>query len=103
MRDVFNVLGPIRGSGYNSVLKLIQIMHDKKYVRRDDSVRPQIYHAVIGEVQTKRLLLKDLLHRVFGDDAAAMMGHILALRKATPSQLAQIRKELDGAGRGKGK
>src|SRR5688572_16749171 len=36
VRQVYNELKLIRGSGYNSVLKLMQIMHDKELIRRDD-------------------------------------------------------------------
>src|SRR5215213_4239910 len=65
VRELYNELKKIRGSGYNSVLKLVQIMHDKGYVRRDDTVRPQIYYAVLTKQGTHRLLLKDLMDRVF--------------------------------------
>ena len=102
VRELFNELKKIRGSGYNSVLKLVQIMHDKGYVRRDDSVRPQIYYPVLTRHNTHRLLLRDLMDRVFGGSNAEMIGHLLALKKATPQQMAEIRAQLDAAGKGRG-
>ena len=102
VREVFNVVKKIRGSGYNSTLKLMQIMHDKGYVKRDDSVRPQIYTAVLTKQGTHRLLLKDLMDRVFGGSNAEMIGHLLALKKASPQQLTEIRQQLESAGKGRG-
>ena len=94
VRELYNELKKIRGSGYNSVLKLVQIMHDKGYVRRDDTVRPQIYYAVLTKQGTHRLLLKDLMDRVFGGSNADMIKHLLQLNKATPQQIAEIKAQL---------
>ena len=102
VRELYNELKKIRGSGYNSVLKLVQIMHDKGYVKRDDTRRPQVYYAVLTRHGTHRLLLKDLLDRVFNGSNSEMIGHLLALKKATPQQMAELRSQLEGAGKGRG-
>jgi BlaI family transcriptional regulator, penicillinase repressor len=102
VRELYNELKKIRGSGYNSVLKLVQIMHDKGYVKRDDAVRPQIYYPVLTRHGTHRLLLKDLMDRVFGGSNAEMIGHLLALKKATPQQLAELKAQLEGGGKNRG-
>ena len=94
VRELYNELKKIRGSGYNSVLKLVQIMHDKGYVRRDDTVRPQIYYAVLTKQGTHRLLLKDLMDRVFGGSNADMIKILMQLKKPTPQQVAEIRAQL---------
>ena len=102
VRELYNELKKIRGSGYNSVLKLVQIMHDKGYVKRDDTRRPQVYYAVLTRHGTHRLLLKDLLDRVFNGSNSEMIRHLLALKKATPQQMAELRSQLEGAGKGRG-
>ena len=101
VRELYNELHPIRGSGYNSVLKLVQIMHDKGYVRRDDTVRPQIYYAVLTKQGTHRLLLKDLMDRVFGGSNADMIKQLLQIKKATPQVAAEIRGHMEMAGKGR--
>ena len=102
MRELYNELKKIRGSGYNSVLKLVQIMHAKGYVKRDDSKRPQVYYAVLTRHGTERLLLKDLMDRVFHGTNVDMIGHLLALKKATPQQLTALRSQLEGSGKSRG-
>ena len=102
VREVHNVLKKIRGSGYNSTLKLMQIMHEKEYVKRDDSRRPQVYHAVLTRNGTHRLLLKDLADRVFGGSTAEMITMLLTLKKATAQQIGEIREQLDAMGKSRG-
>jgi BlaI family transcriptional regulator, penicillinase repressor len=97
VREVYLTVGKKRGSGYNSTLKLMQIMHDKEYVRRDDAVRPQIYYPVLTKQGTHRLLLKDLMDRVFGGSNAEMIRHLLQLKTASPQQAAEIRGHLETA------
>jgi BlaI family transcriptional regulator, penicillinase repressor len=94
VREVYNELKLIRGSGYNSVLKLMQIMHDKELIRRDDSVRPQVYTAIKGESPTKRHLIKDLIGRVFGGSSSALVLEALNAQKVSKGELEQIRKAL---------
>jgi len=102
VRELHNELKKLRGSGYNSTLKLVQIMHEKGYVKRDDSRRPQVYFAVLTRHGTHRLLLKDLMDRVFGGTTAEMISHLLALKKATPQQIAELREQLEGMGKSRG-
>lgn len=82
VRQIYIALKDTRGSGYNSVLKIIQIMHAKGIVTRDDSKRPQEYFAgpSYSRISTGRLLVKDLLTRVFDGDADAIRTHLDALK-----------------------
>ena len=94
VRQVYNELKAIRGSGYNSVLKLIQIMHDKALVTRNDSVRPQVYRAAVTEAATKKLLIHDLVGRVFGSGGTLVL-NTLRSQKLSRTELTQIRGALD--------
>ena len=83
VRDIHEELRKLRRSGYNSTLKLVQIMTDKGYVRRDMSRRPQVYSAVLGEQQTKKQLLRDLADRVFGGSVADLIEHASLLKRGS--------------------
>jgi predicted transcriptional regulator len=100
VRQVAEVLG--RETGYTTVLKLLQIMTEKGLVARDESERTHVYEAASTEDQTQRQLVSDLLDRAFGGSAAKLVLQALAARKASPEELAAIRKLLDkrrGGGR----
>jgi predicted transcriptional regulator len=93
VRDVFDVLG---GEGaYTTVLKTLQIMIEKGLVQRDESARTHVYEAAFSEDQTQKQLVSDLLDRVFDGSAAKLVLQALAAGKASPDEIAEIRKLLD--------
>ena len=93
VRDVAEALG--RQTAYTTVLKLMQIMTEKKLVERDDTARSHVYTATSSEDQTQKQLVADLLHRAFDGSAAKLVLQALAAGKASPEELAEIRKLLD--------
>jgi predicted transcriptional regulator len=93
VRDVAETMG--REGAYTTVLKLLQIMTDKRLVRRDESARTHVYQAVLSEEQTQKQIVTDLLTRVFDGSAGKLVLQALASGKASPEELAEIRKLLD--------
>ncbi len=81
-----------RESGYTTVLKLLQIMTEKRLVVRDESARTHIYQAAYTQEQTERQLVTDLLDRVFDGSAAKLVLQALASNKASPEELDEIKK-----------
>ena len=96
VRDVHSILSKAKpGTGYTTVLKLMQIMADKDLVSRDEKNKAHIYSPRIREDQTQKQMVGDLLDRVFGGSAARMVMQALATKKANPQELAEIRHMLD--------
>lgn len=94
VREVAEVMG--REAGYTTILKLMQIMTEKRLVRRDEAARTHVYEAAYSEDQTQRHLVTDLLDRVFDGSAAKLVIQALNAGKASsPEELAEIRKLLD--------
>jgi predicted transcriptional regulator len=90
VRQVAEQMG--RETGYTTVLKLLQIMTEKRLVTRDESARTHIYQAAYTQDQTERQLVTDLLDRVFDGSAAKLVLQALASNKASPEELDQIKK-----------
>ena len=93
VRDVAEALG--RTNAYTTVLKLLQIMTEKRLVQRRESGRLHIYTAASSRVVTQRYLVRDLLRRAFDGSAAQLVMQALSTAKASPEELADIRKLLD--------
>ena len=93
VREVAGEMG--RESAYTTILKLMQIMTDKGLVKRDDSARTHVYKATSSEGEMQRQLVTDLLDKVFDGSAATLVLRALDARKASPEELAEIRKLLD--------
>jgi BlaI family transcriptional regulator, penicillinase repressor len=96
VRQVHDVLSRERPTAYTTALKLLQIMTEKGLVRRDESDRTHVYHARLSEEQTQRQLVRDLLDRAFAGSASKLVMQALAARRASPEELAEIRRLLDG-------
>lgn len=95
VRQIHDVVAKARPTGYTTVLKLLQIMTEKGLVRRDESDRTHVYEACATEEQTQRQLVRDLLERAFGGSPTRLVMQALAARRATPEELAEIRRLLD--------
>ena len=95
VRDVNKALKSGRAAGYTSALKIMQIMLEKKLVARDESGRSHVYRAAVPRETTQRHIVADLLERVFGGSARALVLQALSAKPAGPEELAQIRKLLD--------
>ena len=100
VREVFETLGEARGTGYTTVLKLMQIMADKGLVRRDESERAHRYEAALAEDETQRQLVGDLLRKAFDGSAKNLVLQALSSERATAEELAEIRRMLDQLERG---
>jgi BlaI family transcriptional regulator, penicillinase repressor len=99
VRRIAEILG--RESGYTTVLKLLQIMTEKRLVVRDESERTHVYAAASTEDQTQRQLVADLLDRAFDGSAAKLVLQALSSRKTSRAELDEIRKLLDARSGGR--
>ena len=95
VREVFERIGRARGTGYTTMLKLMQIMAAKGMVGRDELQRSHVYHARLERTVTQRRLITDLLDRVFRGSGRDLVMQALAARPASPEEIAEIRSLLD--------
>ena len=95
VREVWDRLNPEQGTGYTTVLKIMQIMFEKGLLARDETERSHVYRAAHSQEQTQREVVGHLLDRVFSGSAPKLVMQALAAKKATRAELAEIRKLLD--------
>jgi len=88
------MMSETHGTGYTTVLKLLQIMTEKGLVVRDESQRAHIYEARYSEQKTQRQLLTDLMERAFGGSPAKLVMQALSSKKASAEELEKIRELL---------
>jgi predicted transcriptional regulator len=95
VRDVHETLSTTQGTGYTTILKLMQIMTEKGLVVRDETERAHVYEARQSEQRTQRQLLTDLADRAFGGSPARLVMQALSGRKTTAEELNAIRELLN--------
>lgn len=96
VREIHEASGDEKETGYTTTLKILQNMAAKGLVQRDETQRSHVYSAALKAEQTQRQLVRDLLHRAFGGSPAQLVVQALSEKKATPEELAEIRRLLDG-------
>src|ERR1700742_2836910 len=66
VREVHEELARLKDVGYTTTLKLMQIMHEKGLVKRDDTIRTHIYQAAVNKEKTQKHLLGKMIDSLFG-------------------------------------
>jgi BlaI family transcriptional regulator, penicillinase repressor len=95
VRDVYEELKLARQVGYTTILKFLQIMAEKGLVRRNEEQRTHVYESMVPRESTQRQLVGDLLDRAFGGSAMQLVMQALSAKRATPTEIDQIRQMLD--------
>ena len=95
VREVHDALSRSHDTGYTTILKLLQIMTDKRLVVRDESQRAHVYAARESEQRTQRQLIGDLIDRAFGGSPAKLVMQALSGTQATAEELDAVRRMLD--------
>jgi len=100
VREVHEAIALRKPAQYTTTLKLLQIMTEKRLVRRDEAQRAHIYQAAQPRELTQRQLAGDLLQRAFQGSAKGLLLGALSSRKASREELAELRRFLDEYERG---
>ena len=94
VRDVHEALNRVEASGYTTALKMLQVMHQKGQVLRDDSERAHVYAAAISKDETQKLFLADLADRLFDGSTSRLVLQALGTSSRASSEEVQRIREL---------
>jgi BlaI family penicillinase repressor len=95
VREVHEELLQTKEAGYTTTLKLMQIMHEKGLVKRDDSIKTHIYQPAVSKEKTQKHLLNKMIDTVFGGSPGELVMQALGNHKASAEELEEIQKILD--------
>ena len=95
VREVHDALYRSDGGGYTTALKLLQVMHAKGLVKRDDSQRAHVYSAAVTKEHAQRRFMTDMVRRVFEGSALKLVLNALGNHRASREELHAIRCLLD--------
>lgn len=96
VREVFEALYERIGGGYTNALKLLQVMHAKGLVERDDSNRAHVFRAAVSRETASSRLLGPIVQRLFGGRRLDLVLSVLGAGEAPrPEELAKVRALLD--------
>lgn len=95
VREVHEELASTKEVGYTTTLKLMQIMHEKGLVKRDDSMRTHVYQAAVNKEKTQKHLLGKMIDSLFGGSPTQLVIQALGEHKASPEELEKIQRILN--------
>jgi BlaI family transcriptional regulator, penicillinase repressor len=95
VRDVHEELAKHKEVGYTTTLKLMQIMHEKGLVKRDDSIKTHIYQANVSREKTQKQMVGKMIDTLFGGSPTELVMQALGNHKASAVELEEIQKLID--------
>ena len=95
VRDVHEIMGGDKANGYTTILKLLQIMHEKGLVTRKKNGKLHLYKAVPSLEKTRDQLLDKMIRTVFQGSAKQLVMSALGNKKSSKEELRQIKEYLE--------
>jgi BlaI family penicillinase repressor len=95
VRDVHDELAKNKQAGYTTTLKLMQIMYEKKLLKRNDSSKSHVYTTNISQETTQGQLVKRMIDSVFNGSASTMVMQALGNHKPNKKEITEIKKYLE--------
>ncbi len=94
VREVYNIINKSRKVGYTTVLKILQIMIQKKLVKRDESNHAHVYIPNCSQRKTQKRLVDDLLRKAFGGSSLQLASTLFGAEKLNRSEFEKLRNEI---------
>jgi len=81
-----------KGTSYSTTLKMIQVLHEKGFLMRDASVRPQVYQATVTREATQRRVVEDMAQRLFGGALTDLVQCAISSRSVSEEELKEMQR-----------
>ena len=91
-REIRDALTGFRDLAYTSVMTIMKIMTQKKYVRRKKADGNFVYYPCVKEKTVAKRMLHDVVDRVFDGSATAVMLNLLQTADLDDEELRQLRQ-----------
>lgn len=97
VREVHEELSQTKEAGYTTTLKLMQIMHEKGLVKRDESMRTHVYQAAVNKEKTQKHLLGKMIDSLFGGSSTQLVLQALGSgeRNVSAAELDEIQELIE--------
>jgi predicted transcriptional regulator len=77
---------------YTTVMTLMNVLHDKGFLRREPRGKAFVYHPAMAREKTLRRMVGDIVDRAFEGSASALVAHLLDQAKPDAAEMQAIRK-----------
>ena len=91
VRDVYEALLERRKVAYTTVMTMMKILEQKKYLKKNQSDRAYVYRAAQPKGQVIGAMVRDFVNRVFNGSAEPLLVHLVEEHDLSPKELAEIK------------
>ncbi len=91
VREVHEHLTASESLGYTSVLKMLQVMHKKGLVKRNEKQRSHVYRSARPAEQTQQGLVRNLVDKAFAGSATDLVVRALSSKKLSSDEIDAMR------------
>jgi predicted transcriptional regulator len=104
VRDVYEALLERRKVAYTTVMTMMKILEQKKYLKKSQQERAYVYRPAQPQRQVIGAMVRDFVNRVFNGAAEPLLVHLVeehGLSREDLEEIARLRDESRGAGHGR--
>jgi predicted transcriptional regulator len=92
VRDVYESLLERRKIAYTTVMTMMNILEQKKYLRKSAEDRAYIYRPAKPKKQVIQGMVREFVDRVFNGSAEPLLVHLIEDRKLSNKDLDELRR-----------
>lgn len=101
-RTITDALNEAEAVSHSTVQTLLRQLEAKKAVGHESEGRTFVFVPLLQEDRVKRSAVHDLLDRVFGGNAGALVAHLLKAERLTRAEIDELHRLIDDRDRADG-
>jgi predicted transcriptional regulator len=90
VRDVYEALLERRKVAYTTVMTMMKILEQKKYLKKDQSDRAYVYRPAQPKGQVISAMVREFVNRVFNGSAEPLLVHLVKEHNLSAEELEEI-------------
>ena len=90
VRDVYEALLERRKVAYTTVMTMMKILEQKKYLKKDQSDRAYVYRPAQPKGQVIGAMVREFVNRVFNGSAEPLLMHLVKEHGLSAEELEEI-------------
>ena len=95
VRDVFQALRETRPVAYTTVMTMMKILEEKRYLTKNRIERAYVYRPARPRQQVVGAMVRDFVDRVFDGAAGSLLLHLAKDRRLSKEERASIRRVIE--------
>jgi predicted transcriptional regulator len=97
VRDVYEALRERRKIAYTTVMTMMNILEEKKYLKKQAEERAYVYEATRPRSEVIKAMVREFVDRVFNGSAEPLLVHLIKDRRLSKKELEKIARTIEEA------